>query len=103
MLPTEHDPAERRLVEECLAGNRGAWGELYQRLLQRAPYAIYRARQSVKRYAPEEVAGKVWDDLRKNKDKLQAFLQGTKGLDDFLDNLLLSAVRRLALISTEPY
>jgi hypothetical protein len=86
MLPREHDPAERRLVEECLAGNREAWEELYQRLLQRAPNAIYRAHQSVKRYAPEEVAAEVFRDLRGNKGKkIQAFLQGTKGLDAFLN------------------
>jgi hypothetical protein len=79
---------------ECLAGNREAWGELYKRLLQRAPNAIYRARKSVKRYAPEEVAGQVWGDLRENKEKLQVFLQGTKGLDAFLDNLLLALRRK---------
>src|SRR5437588_1904764 len=96
MSPKEHDPAERRLVEECLAGKREAWKELYERLLQRAPNAIYRARKSVKRYVPEEVAGEVWVGLQENKEKLQAFLQGSKHLDAFLDSRLCSAVRHQA-------
>ena len=96
MSPREQDPAERRLVEDCLAGKREAWEEVYDRLLRRAPSAIYRARKSAKRYAPEEIAGEVWVCLRDDKEKLQAFLHGTKRLDAFLDSQLWSTVRHQA-------
>jgi hypothetical protein len=90
MSPEEQDSAERQLVEGFLAGKPEALEELQRRLLQRAPNAIHRACKSVKRYAPEDLAAAVLGDLYENKERLQAFLQGTKGLDDFLENLLLS-------------
>jgi hypothetical protein len=96
MSPEEQDPAERRLVDECLAGKPEAWEELYQRLLQRAPTAVYRAYKSVKRYVPEEVAAEVWVGLQENKDKLQAFYAWAKSLNDFLDYRLWRAVKRQA-------
>jgi hypothetical protein len=45
MSPGEHDPVERRLVEEFVAGNPEALKELQRRLLQCAPNAIHWAAQ----------------------------------------------------------
>jgi hypothetical protein len=72
MSPRER---ERRLVDECLATNPtnpDAWAKLYDRLLQRATKAIYRARQrySVKGLAPADLATTVSSDLYLNREKL---------------------------------
>ena len=98
MSPRER---ERRLVDECLATNPinpDAWAKLYDRLLQRAPGAIYRARQrySVKGLAPADLATTVSSDLYLNRKKLAAFYKRTRSLDAFLDYLLLSAIRHQA-------
>jgi hypothetical protein len=96
MLPKERDPAERRLVEEFLAGKPEALKELQRRLLQRAPSAIRRARKSVKRYVPEDIAAAVLGYLYEHKEKVQAFLHGTKHLDALLDYHLWYAIKRQA-------